>query len=381
MQEKPNVFEHHPKKVIFLLIVTIYIFLDCLLGKLFIPHNPNSFRKQHVYYHHTLRKQQAELSKWGEKTYTVYTNSLGFRDSGNREVAKQSSQYRILAIGDSYTEGIGVNFDDTFIGRLQQLLTDDEILNAGVVSYSPKLYYLKTKYLLEVEGLEFNEIAVFIDISDIQDEILYQQFVSHQLPSMIDVEEIDHVLQQSSLTYHVGSRLYRALSTPKHGYALPGAVTIFSGDMLPDPQFVKQRSMWTVDKKVYQEWGQKGLFLAMDNMEKLITLANQREIAVTIIVYPSFKQIEYKDLNSVQVAAWRDFSHRHGAGFIDLFPLFIDATSSAKDIYKKYFIAGDSHWNEAGHKLVADYLYSLGCFGSSANKEENCGIVVRNQNE
>jgi len=55
-----------------------------------------------------------------------------------------------------------------------------EILNAAAVSYSPRIYYLKTKYLIEEKGLVFDELYVFIDISDIQNEIVYQNFYPGQ---------------------------------------------------------------------------------------------------------------------------------------------------------------------------------------------------------
>ena len=47
------------------------------------------------------------------------------------------------------------------------------MLNAGVSSYAPSVYYEKLKYFLDA-GLTFDEAVVYIDISDIHDEgILY----------------------------------------------------------------------------------------------------------------------------------------------------------------------------------------------------------------
>src|SRR5207302_984891 len=73
----------------------------------------------------------------------------------------------------SFTEGIGSDFDESFAGLLQRagrMRSDPiEFLNAGVLSYSPVVYYQKTKFLIEA-GLQFDELVVFIDISDIHDE-------------------------------------------------------------------------------------------------------------------------------------------------------------------------------------------------------------------
>jgi hypothetical protein len=40
--------------------------------------------------------------------------------------------------------------------------------------------------------------------------------------------------------------------------------------------------------------------------------------------------------------------------FVDLFPLFLEhAGAQPADVYAKYFIPRDTHWNRAGHELVA----------------------------
>jgi len=69
-----------------------------------------------------------------------------------------------------------MTWEESFVGILNEKLQDIEILNAGVVSYSPKFYYLKTKYLIEKEGLKFDQLYVFIDNSDPLNEISYEAF-------------------------------------------------------------------------------------------------------------------------------------------------------------------------------------------------------------
>ena len=51
-----------------------------------------------------------------------------------------------------------------------------EVLNAAVASYSPSIYFRKTKYLIEDIGLDFDEVIVFTDVSDVQDEAYYYDF-------------------------------------------------------------------------------------------------------------------------------------------------------------------------------------------------------------
>ena len=76
-------------------------------------------------------------------------------------------------MGDSFTEGIGVPFDQTFAGLLYrdglESVDKAEFLNAAVAGYSPVIYYRKIQHLLE-SGLRFDEVVVFPDQSDVADE-------------------------------------------------------------------------------------------------------------------------------------------------------------------------------------------------------------------
>ena len=51
-----------------------------------------------------------------------------------------------------------------------------EVLNAGAVACGPPLYELRLRDLLLREGLRVDEFYVFIDISDVLDELFYEGF-------------------------------------------------------------------------------------------------------------------------------------------------------------------------------------------------------------
>ena len=69
-------------------------------------------------------------------------------------------------MGDSFTEGIRLNYEDTFVGLIEKELNKKniEVLNGGRESYSPIIYWRKIKYLIEELGLDFDEVVLFIDI-------------------------------------------------------------------------------------------------------------------------------------------------------------------------------------------------------------------------
>ncbi len=77
------------------------------------------------------------------------TNAFGFLGE-NITAEKDKGTFRILILGDSFTEALQVPSEENFCGRLQRLLNDHpdkkhkkiEVINAGVSGYSPLNYYL-----------------------------------------------------------------------------------------------------------------------------------------------------------------------------------------------------------------------------------------------
>ena len=121
-------------------------------------------------YTHTFKVKFDGFDKWFRGDYPLRTNSLGFKDATTRDVPLVADRKRIVFIGDfSFTEGLGLTYEESFVGRFAATFPDIDVLNAGVSSYAPSAYYQKIKFLLE-NGLRFDEAIVYIDISDIQDE-------------------------------------------------------------------------------------------------------------------------------------------------------------------------------------------------------------------
>lgn len=182
-------FESNPKKTLASVVLISFLLIDFgaaaflkAIGKFKPAYVTSSVREAyyripHPVYHHTLATNIHDYTaEWGGNDYTVNTNSLGFKDFAPREVPLVPSKKRILIIGDSFTEGVGVDYAQTFAGLLQQQYPNIEFLNAAATSYAPIIYYRKIKYFLEEAHLIFNEVWVFIDLSDIEDEALGYTF-------------------------------------------------------------------------------------------------------------------------------------------------------------------------------------------------------------
>jgi hypothetical protein len=388
-----NIFQRNPKKTILIVLIIPIVLIDTICGLFFIPKNYNNFRIGNSYFHHNLCPNFSGITRFvvGNKSYgheyMMNTNSLGFIDHSVRKVELTTKKTRILFMGDSFIEGLCINFDNTFTGILCDKFDKEkyEILNAAVVSYAPRIYYLKTQYLLEYVKLKFNKLVVFIDISDIEDEVSYSDFqprfdpndyyfhaynnikyTSDELPTFNEFSKNHSFIYHSIFQYIKNqkekksySQLYKA-TKPSEQIEPPTKETEmkfkpYSWNSVTD--YWVERDNWTSnDSVVYRKWGRIGLKLAEGNMIKLNKLCNNYNIPMTIVVYPWKKQIMDGDLNCIQVKFWEQFCINNHIQFINLFPAFINGTP-AEVVRDKYFVPEDNHWNKVGHQLVADFLY------------------------
>ena len=356
------------------LAAAVVLISDVILGRLATGILPNRewereleqrHRIRSEVYHHDLRRLVNSVAHWGGREVTFRTNSLGFRDESTRTVLLKSGSRRLLFIGDSFTEGVGVEYRDSFVGIIDHDLSqcDIEILNAAVVSYSPSIYYRKVRYLLEEVGLEFDELVVFLDISDIEDEAIHYDLGPNEVV-------VDSELSPVVDTFMPWERARIGRDKPLKRWLKEGSVLLRIADLVKDRLLRGQvppmdaergtsspigleRSSWTFNEEIYNRYGREGLEGARFAMELLLARLRSQDVGLTVVVYPWPDQIMARDIPSRQVRYWADWTTERGVRFIDLFPLFI-RDSDPEQILHRYFIAGDVHFNEDGHRLVAE---------------------------
>ncbi len=361
-EQKKNLFERNPRKTLFFTAVFFIFILDILAGAILIPTDRHSFRSSDSNYHHDFLPNQNAETVWGDRKYRIFTNSLGFRDGSVRDIPLASKQKRILLIGDSYIEGMGVPYEDSVAGILAESLKADgtEVLNAASVSYSPKLYFLKTRYLIEQRHLAFDELYVFIDISDPHDEIIYKYWEPGSGAFASGLRTLDKFFRRHSFLYSYGAARRRLNREKAINNAFPAESSADARFWVQDlkeylrradPE--KDRFLWPNKQSALDEWGREGLSLCERYMTELQKLCSRYGIRLTIGIYPSPYQLTSSSLAGIAVTFWREFAEERGTGFLNLFPAFI-GSDPPQTVYAKYFIQGDGHWNEAGNRHVAE---------------------------
>jgi lysophospholipase L1-like esterase len=134
-------------------------------------------------FHHT-----SVDGRWGFRT-----NGQGFRDTREYKYDKRPGSFRVIALGDSHTEGFECRQDHTYSQVLERTLKraglDAEVMNTGISGFSTA----EALAFLEAEGLRYQPDAVVLGFfaNDFEDNLkvpLYALQGDH-----LTVESREHV--------------------------------------------------------------------------------------------------------------------------------------------------------------------------------------------
>src|SRR3954451_15931747 len=123
------------------------------------------YHTDYQYGDYTLRGIRPQSEFWHtsvDGSWRFVTNDRGLRDSRNFAYEKPPGTLRVLALGDSHTQGYEVRQDATFSAVLERYLTSRgvraEVLNTGVSGFSTA----EEVVFLENEGYRYQPDVVVL---------------------------------------------------------------------------------------------------------------------------------------------------------------------------------------------------------------------------
>ena len=362
-----KMFKFLKKLIVFL---SIFIFFDILFMFLLPVNIKNKIydRKSHkiksYYYHHDLRPNARWIENWGYQNAEIFTNNLGFKDKKIQNV--NFKKHNILFIGDSFTEGVGVEYQNTFVGKIEDKISltsnDYKVLNAGVVSYSPIVILSKLNYLINIKNYPITKVFVVICNGDIHDdlyrykEINEKYVVSHD--DFLNIKflvNLNNFIKLNTITYQFIKRItpisnfFEEITTdiPDYDkYDLNKVLSILNN---------KKDQKHIIDKKKFDKWGKLGLKKSKNYIQEIKKLLSKRNIDLTLIYLeePIFM------LNSIDSSFykkfWSNVAIENKFDFIFVEDFHKNEIDKFK-IYKELFFIGDNHFNDKGNGVVAQEI-------------------------
>ena len=102
--------------------------------------NKEFYRIQSAPPYTTEQNLRAILVYPGDLKWSVFTDGSGYRVSDHPPREDKAKAPKVLVIGDSFTFGNAVDYEDTFVGLLNQSVECYQFINAGVGGYGPTQY-------------------------------------------------------------------------------------------------------------------------------------------------------------------------------------------------------------------------------------------------
>ena len=355
------------KNFISIVLITTLLFLVCdfILSHLgFSLNRKNNSTTAacaaHPVYRHDLKQNLDIISPWGPITSRLCTNQFGFKVACNR-AGEMRKDFDIAFIGDSFTESIGTTYESSFVGLYAQKHPDIAVANFGVRGYSASNYWKKIEFLLN-NGFTFKHLVVLPDISDIADESSYIDENNDAI-----AENIKHNGNGEEETNENKANLLHRVLMRHFKFSWYINCLIYDYFHFDDEAVFKklieyQPAEWTrnIDSPHFGKAGVLGAIQKnleyMRNMKKML---DERNIKMTIAVYPWPTQLFLENRSHLGVKIWKDFCIKEDCyNFIDANPCFFDEIqkSSKREVIKKYYIHGDIHFNEEGNKIMFEII-------------------------
>jgi len=311
-----------------------------------------------------LKSNYHQIYKSSEFQITLQTNSDALRDI-EHSISKPKDVYRILALGDSFTFGWGVEQNDTWWKFLENKLNNEDLkykyeaINLGVwmYTYDQQFLRLKEKGLkyqpdLVIQGIYWPHLRTISthkwiknneNIIQITDPTIYVN--KDNLLKTKDKNSFIAFLKRYSKFFNLIIGKIQVLSLKDE---------LITSDLV----LLKENS-----KKEYLEVWQKTLesirqtkkFLDKEGIDYLIFLI-PRDVQVskkewTPLYEESMNEQLYQD--TIPQKIFTDFAFVQNIPIINLLPAFRERYSS-----ELYFLT-DPHWQKEGHRLAAEEIYQF----------------------
>jgi lysophospholipase L1-like esterase len=284
----------------------------------------------------------------------VRLNAGGYRQA---EFSPRAEGRRIVAIGDSFTFGHGVEGEQAYPRVLERLLAerDDpaQVVNAGVPGRWVDEYYLELRERSLALAPDLVLLGLFVG-NDIDGEDarthVWRERDENGRPLRIDVEDVR--VEEG----------YRVQKVKKARWSLPVVRDSHLAQLVIDtargfgdgmrPPRLKEADVF---RPVYSPETEAALSRVEDLLLAIRDLCRARGAELLVVLIPMRQQVYPAERRGHEDLDWdkpqrlvADFLGRNGVAWIDLRPALV-AASGGDPLY----FAIDSHWTARGHEVAA----------------------------
>ena len=349
-------------KKFFFLTLSFFLFIFLILiFDIIISNSILSYKNCYKYeeYFYELKKNCKGKYRF-KKSFPIVetiTDEMGLRigkDSPLKDIGKKN----IFIFGDSFTYGIGIEYDKTYAGLIEKEKKNHNVYNFGVGSYSPSVYLYKLKKSIK-NNIIPSKIILFLDLTDVLDEATrwhYDEQIneiklySNNLYKLSKVQEKFKkknfkILTNISTYINFNLRNIREKTNIKLGNERKIKTSI-QGSFT----YLEKKSL---DKKFWKNNAfDKGINKIKKILLQISEIAKQNNSEFYVVVYPWSETLQFgqKKFN------WSNYIYEicndNNCIAIDAIPSFIEYKNNNINWSTDLYFLNDEHFNKKGAQLL-----------------------------
>jgi hypothetical protein len=271
----------------------------------------------------------------GEFDYDYRHNGEGFRDT-EHAIAKPPGTFRIVVLGDSFTFGEGVPFEETWARRLERMLSERaqlparvEIINLALPRYFPEAERLVLEHL----GLRYEPDLVVVGFvpNDVIDTHLGIDAVGVDRGWLISrrAERLGRWAPGLYLRSHLARMVLGAIAERLPDDRRPRPDEIYRAGGFHEPDWLKVEA----------------------ELDRMRQLALERGARFALVTIPQRRHsASHHTYPDRRLGRWAE---SHGAIFVATLPAMLAAAGDAPLYYER-----DGHCTSAGHAVIAHTVFT-----------------------
>lgn len=276
---------------------------------------------------------QPNRSRWitkSEYNYERIANSLGYSDP-EWAMNKKNGEKRVLALGDSFTEGDGAPYDSSYVSQLRNRTKADSlvyIMNAGVCGSDPFINFVN--YRDRLSPYQPDVILQTLSSGDINVDLIVRGGMERFLPE--------------------GKVQFRKGPWFEPIYAL-SFISRFYFNALGYNQLLLRDTDIAIHKKVLDEQ-------VIELFKSYSALAKKNNCRLIIVLQPFLGEVKLNqysyDFSKIMAA----LNSIDNLNVIDLLPFYKTQIKSRNTSPESFYWPLDGHHNGKGYAMMADGIYA-----------------------
>ena len=295
------------------ILAVLEIIARIILSNVYNRKFDSSLIEEHKYVTSSGLKANARGMVWGKP---FHTDEMG----GRRQTKRKADKPKLLVIGDSVTEGVGVYDSTTFANMINDRVDSFDIRNISLIGWSVNDYNTTLHWLVN-KDTTIKAVYVFYCLNDI-----YGRSGGGRISRLIGygdwISGLSRVLQDHYATYKL-VKLFVLQNSDKY---------------------------YQYDRALYKDQDLIGAVMA--DLEHMKEECDNSKVDFKVFILPYRSQLQGKHDNLPQQVLIDQFKKK-GINYLDLLP----EMAKAGDPKSLYLFADEIHLSPMGHRAVADAIF------------------------